>query len=67
MSDQKPSPRPRRETVIFDKLTPPPRHRKQPADNPHEDRFNAIHGRNQRAKLRDKYRKNYEGKHRKES
>jgi hypothetical protein len=63
--DRKPSPV-KREKVIFDRLKPPARHRKQPAENPHEDRFNAIHGRNERAGLRDKYRKNYKGKHRKD-
>jgi hypothetical protein len=56
---------PERKKVVLPKLKPPPRHRKQPPENPHEARFNAIHGRNERAKLRDKYRKKYHGKHRK--
>ena len=55
-----------RETVRLDRIKPPPRHRKQPPENPHEERFNAIHGRNERARLCDKYRKKYQGKHRKD-
>lgn len=58
--------KPKREKVLFDRLKPPARHRKQPADNPHEDRFNAIRGRNSRRSLPEKYAKKYHGKHRKD-
>lgn len=62
----KPSPEPRRQKVLLDKLKPPPRHRKPPPDNPQEQVFNAVRGRNERARLCDKYRKKYKGKHRKD-
>lgn len=61
----KPSPKPRREKVIFDKLKPPKRHRKQP-EHPQEQVFKATQGRNQRRSLPEKYRKQYKGKHRKD-
>lgn len=63
MADE--DPKNRREKVLFDKLKPA-RHRKQPPENPHEQRFNVIKGRNERRTIPEKYKKKYRGQHRKE-
>jgi len=64
-TDRGEAPQPKRSSVRLDKLKPPPRHRKQPPENPAEAMFNATKGRNERRTLREKYAKKYQGKHRK--
>jgi hypothetical protein len=62
MSPEKP---PEREKVLFEKLKPPGRHRKQPKGGA-EQAFEATQARNERRSLAEKYQRKYKGRHRKD-
>lgn len=71
VNNEKPSPHPRRQRVVLDRLKPPtpePENTRQAKAKRRakgaEDKFNATQARNQRRGVVDQYRKQYKGKHR---